>query len=351
MRSGQFGPRLAHPSRRRGILGPLPSPNRDHGRRDPPPNPLSLLARLYRERRSGVLSIGPGGRELWVLLREGQVAGLGPTSGPLSFSVPRAPRPDDSARRRLERVLAEIGMRSPSPVSTPSPAPPPRDLRARLLEALADGSLTARFEEGAQAPSDVTETAGATEPLLLEAVRHVRDAAAVRAALGDLEQGLVVTTALADERTLTLTEGYLLSRIDGATSARQVLQLVPLDPDETERTLLGLLLTGRVEYRQSAPPRPTQKAAAAATSKPRTPEEPADAGQHVRRARGRHAGRGARAGALHRHRGAPAADGSPPGSRARRPRPRRRSGLPAGASTARRSSEGRRSSRSSRGCR
>ena len=45
-------------------------------------------------------------------------------------------------------------------------------------------------------------------------------------------------SALLDERTLTLTEGYLLSRIDGATSARQVLQLVPLDADETERTLL-----------------------------------------------------------------------------------------------------------------
>ncbi len=239
-----------------------------------PPNPLSLLARLYRERRSGVLSIGPGGRELWVLLREGQVAGLGPTAGPVSFSVPAPSRPDDSARKRLERVLAELGLRPSPPASTPSSAPAPRDLRARLLEALADGSLTALFEEGAQAPSDLAETAGATEPLILEAVRLMRDVGAVRAALGDLDQRLVVTSALADERTLTLTEGYLLSRIDGATSARQVLQLVPLDSDETERTLLGLVLTGRVEYGKAPSSRLAQKPGVAA--RPRVPEEPAE---------------------------------------------------------------------------
>jgi tetratricopeptide (TPR) repeat protein len=58
-----------------------------------------------------------------------------------------------------------------------------------------------------------------------------------------------------DERTLTLTEGYILSRIDGSATVREVLQLVPLDPDETQRTLLGLLLTGRVKARPVLTPR------------------------------------------------------------------------------------------------
>jgi hypothetical protein len=225
-----------------------------------PSEPLALLARLYRERRSGVLSIGPAGEALRLLLRDGQVVGLGPITAPL----PQLPRPDDSARMRLDRVLTEIGIRSQPARSAPAPAPPPRNLRGRLLETLADTSLTAIFEEGAGAPADVAETAGATEPLILEAVRQMRDNGTVRTALGDLDQRLVATAALADERTLTLTEGYLLSRIDGATSARQVLHLAPLDPDETERTLLGLVLTGRVEYR-SAPdarlaPRPEAEA-------------------------------------------------------------------------------------------
>ena len=231
-----------------------------------PSEPLSLLARLYRERRSGVLSIGPSETALRILLRDGQIVGLGPVPAPPPAPRPPVPRPDDSARRRLERVLAEIGIRSDPAKAAPAAAPPARNLRERLLETLADTSLALIFEEGAAPPADVAEAAGATEPLILEAVRRMRDAGTVRTALGDLDQRLVATMALAEERTLTLTEGYLLSRIDGTSSARQVLQLVPLDPEETERTLLGLVLTGRVEYRAAPAARPAPRPDAAVPS-------------------------------------------------------------------------------------
>jgi hypothetical protein len=205
---------------------------------------LALLASLFRERRSGVLTLGPGESSLRVLLRHGQVVGLGPVemAGPL-------PRPDDSAGMRLDRVLREIGIRKAAPQVSPAPrAGSATGLRDRALEALADPGRPATFEEGAPAPPDVAEVAGATEPLILEAVRRLgsEDAAAL---LGDLDGRLVATAALVEERTLTLTEGYILSRIDGVSTARQVLMLVPLDPEETQRTLLGLLLTGRVECR------------------------------------------------------------------------------------------------------
>ena len=241
-----------------------------------PSEPLPLLARLYRERRSGVLSIGPAETALRILLRDGQIVGLGPVS---------APRPRPGRRGRAPTTRPACGWSASWPRSAsarepakpaPAAAPPSRNLRERLLETLADGSLAATFEEGAEAPADVAETAGATEPLILEAVRRMRDAGTVRTALGDLDQRLVATAALAEERTLTLTEGYLLSRIDGTSSARQVLQLVPLDPEETERTLLGLVLTGRVEYR--APrlvPRPE--------AEPPSPiDDPAGAGRRAR---------------------------------------------------------------------
>ena len=215
---------------------------------------LPLLARLYRERRSGVLSLGPGDAPLRVLLRDGQVVGLGPVHAPQPASRRTMPRPDESARIRLERILEEIGIR-PQPKAAPAPPGPfASDLRERLIEALTDWSVLATFVEGGDAPPDVAEAAGATEPLILEAVRALPDPDAVRTALGDVDQPLVATAALAEERTLTLTEGYLLSRIDGISSAREVVQLVPLDPDETERTLLGLLLTGRVEYRPAPAP-------------------------------------------------------------------------------------------------
>jgi curved DNA-binding protein CbpA len=155
-------------------------------------------------------------------------------------------------------------------------------LRDRLIERLA-GDSEARFEEGSETAENLVAVAVATEPLILEAVRQMRHDDAVRAALGDLDERLVATTALADERTLTLTEGYLLSRIDGLLSARQVLQLAPLDPQETERTLLGLMLTGRVERRPASARRPAAKAATAAPPLPPAADAEAVAARHHRR--------------------------------------------------------------------
>jgi tetratricopeptide (TPR) repeat protein len=111
---------------------------------------------------------------------------------------------------------------------------------------LSDPRATSAFEPAAELPEGVVSVNGATESLLLEALGGVPPDG-VREMLGNLDQRLETTTALAEEqRTLTLTEGYVLSRIDGQCSARQVLQLVPMDRDDAERTLAGLVLTGRV---------------------------------------------------------------------------------------------------------
>ena len=223
-----------------------------------PTEALPLLARLYRERRSGLLSVGPEEAPVLVLLRDGHVVGVGPVAPPEPARRPAMPGPDDSAHLRLERVLVEVGLR-PRPKPAPTAAAPPADdPRERLVRLLADRSAVASFTEGTDAAPDMLETAGATEPLILEAVQALRDPEAVHTALGDLDQLLALTTGLAEERTLTLTEGYILSRVDGASSAREVLQLVPLDAEETERTLLGLLLTGRLEYRP-VPARPARR--------------------------------------------------------------------------------------------
>ena len=239
--------------------------------------PLPLLARVYREKRSGLVTLGSAGAPLVLVLRGGHITALGPFAPPPA--APDLPGPDDSASLRLRQILAEVG------VDTGRPRPKAarlaaagRELRERVLDVLASDGVAAAFEEGKDAPPDVAETAGATEPFILEAVRRLRGADAVRARIGDLDQRLVCTAALAEERTLTLLEGYLLSRVDGTASARQVLQLVPLDPEETERSLLGLLLTGRVELRPA--PEPRTRPEITAPSAPESvspPEAPAPA--------------------------------------------------------------------------
>jgi tetratricopeptide (TPR) repeat protein len=205
-----------------------------------PSEALAILARLYREKRSGILTLGTKDAPLRVLVQDGQVRGLGPVAAARRH-------PDDSASLRLERILAELGIRPATP--KPAAATPLAGVRESVIEALAGGTPVVAFGDGAPAPPDVAEVAGATEPLILEAVRRLRGAEAVRSALGDLDQRLECVAALGEVRTLTLLEGYLLSRIDGTMSARQVLQLVPLEPEQAERSLLGLLLTGRVAYR------------------------------------------------------------------------------------------------------
>jgi len=223
-----------------------------------PRDGLALLAEAFRSRRTGVLVVGEGQDAIHVRLEAGQIVALGPPAPEAQAAKP--PKPSDSVHLRLERVLAEIGMRKPAeaprqPDASTSTSLSSASLRERLIASLAEDVRPVRFDDGAPPPEGVVAVSVVTEPLILEAVRQMRHDEVVLKAIGDLDQLLVATTALADERTLTLTEGYLLSRIDGLASARQVLELVPLDPGDVERTLLGLLLTGRVEARPAPYPR------------------------------------------------------------------------------------------------
>jgi len=240
-----------------------------------PRDGLALLAEAFRSRRTGVLVVGDGEGAIHVRLEAGQVMALGPPAR--EGSGAKQPKASDSVQLRLERVLAEIGMRrsaeaARTPDVTTSTPLSSASLRERLIASLAEDVRPVRFDDGASPPEGLVAVSVATEPLILEAVRQMRHDEAVLKAIGDLDQLLVATIALAEERTLTLTEGYLLSRIDGLHSARQVLELVPLDPGDVERTLLGLLLTGRVETRPAPYPRRVSAPASVAMPAPPAPQ-------------------------------------------------------------------------------
>lgn len=90
-----------------------------------------------------------------------------------------------------------------------------------------------------------------TGEMILEAVRLVRDPDVVRYALGDIDRVLGQSTdplLRFQKITLTPTDGYVVSRADGTLSAREILGLVPVPPEDTMRSLLGLLCTGTLEY-------------------------------------------------------------------------------------------------------
>jgi hypothetical protein len=128
-----------------------------------------------------------------------------------------------------------------------------RHVRAILTKvfAWADGEYEFHEQEDAPAAEGDLTLKLSTGDLILEAARGVQDPDVVRYALGDIDQvvGLSSDPLLRFQRiSLSPTDGYVLSRVDGTLSAREVMQLIPLPAEETQKSLFGLLSTGVVEY-------------------------------------------------------------------------------------------------------
>lgn len=98
-----------------------------------------------------------------------------------------------------------------------------------------------------------------TGEVILDAVWSISDLDVVRHCLGDLDRALVQSTdpLLRFQRvSLNAIDGFLLSRVDGTSTAREVLALAPVSAEEALRSLLGLLYTGMVEYLPRRSPKP-----------------------------------------------------------------------------------------------
>jgi tetratricopeptide (TPR) repeat protein len=123
-----------------------------------------------------------------------------------------------------------------------------------ILFAMIEGTGSHTFEELADSASE-SEIACklSTGQLILEATRRVLDPEMVRQVLGDPDRILALSNdpLLGSQRiTLTPTDGFVLSRIDGTLSARDVISLSPVPPEDTERSLFGLICTGMVDYKK-----------------------------------------------------------------------------------------------------
>jgi len=110
-----------------------------------------------------------------------------------------------------------------------------------------------------------------TGELILQAARSVRDPDVVRYNLGDIDRILSLSSdpLLRYQRiSLNPVDGYVLSRVDGVLSAREVIRITPLPQADVQRSLFGLLSTGLLEYRSA---RPTTTQAEPGSPEPTTP--------------------------------------------------------------------------------
>jgi tetratricopeptide (TPR) repeat protein len=247
-----------------------------------------LLRDLYVGRKSGLLHFTHGEERRSVRFRKGQIVYASSTvdserlgdalvrHGFLSEAeVQRAIELGDREGRRMGRALVEMGLMDRGKLED-ALALQVRDILL-VVFSRSDGSFN--FEETSAEDSPEEETLKlSTGEMILEAVRSVSDTQAVRTALGDVDRVLSLSTdplLRFQKITFTPTDGYVLSRVDGILSAREVIQVVSLPQEEVERSLFGLLCTGVVEYLPEATrtrsPRARKAAAAPLTQPPPTP--------------------------------------------------------------------------------
>jgi hypothetical protein len=93
--------------------------------------------------------------------------------------------------------------------------------------------------------------------LIRESVRRLEDPDVVSHALGGLDRVLVMRGA-GPGLPLSESDELVLSRVDGVRSSREVIALVPMSFEQTQRTILALLCTGVLEALASAPGRPPE---------------------------------------------------------------------------------------------
>ena len=247
-----------------------------------------LLRSLYVGRRSGLLQLVRGDEEQSLRFRGGHIVNaqtnvVEDRLGEMlvrrkllsEADLARATEVVVREKRRLGEVLRELGLLDAGGLED-AIALHIHEMLARLF-AWADGQYA--FKDEAQEPFTGELTLKlSTGELILEAVRAVRDPDVVRYALGDIDRVLALSSdplLRFQKLTLSPADGFVLSRIDGVTSAREILQMIPLPAEETQKSLFGLLSTGVIEY-AAGQRRKRDAAAPAVTSREARPPAPAE---------------------------------------------------------------------------
>jgi hypothetical protein len=232
-----------------------------------------VLRTLYVGRKTGLLHVTRGEERGSVCFVQGSIV-YGETNiqecrmgetlvrhGLLNYwELERAREVKNVTGRRLGQVLVDLGILDASGLEDALAL----QVREVLLTVFSwrDGSY--RLEE-----HDPSFFHGYDHPLplsmgevILDAVWSVTDPEIIRFGLGNLDRVLVPASdpLLRFQRiTLNSTDGFLLSRVDGGSTASQILRMAPVSSEEAMRSLFGLVCTGMVEW-VPAPPAATPPA-------------------------------------------------------------------------------------------
>jgi serine/threonine protein kinase/tetratricopeptide (TPR) repeat protein len=258
---------------------------------------FKLMREIYLGRKSGHLHFTHGKERRSLLIHGGHILHgtsdvVGEHLGDVLVRYGLLEQPDLNQatkvvlreRKRLGVVLAERGLMDTERLSNAVSL----HVREILFNVAERGDGSYAFEDTATDEGDNAGSKLSTIEMILETARRVQDPSVVSHVLGDIDRVLVASDnpqLRFQSIALTPKEGFVMSRIDGTLTAREVFTLIPLPPEDTERSLFVLLCTGAVEYRtagaREAPgsgARAARAAAAAAAAPPPRPAAPASPG-------------------------------------------------------------------------
>jgi curved DNA-binding protein CbpA len=238
-----------------------------------------VIRTLYVNRRSGILHLTQGKVSKRIYFRKGSMifANSDIESDRLGeFLIRRQviTREDfDKASRvmketgsRFGRTLVELGHATPDAMESRVV----EQIQAIIYSLFDWESGEYRFEQHENPVDEDIVLNLSTADIILEGARRLDDMSKVKRAVGDrcripqtTEDPLLLYQKMS---TLSQSEGFILSRVDGLSSVAEILAISPIGEDETLRCIYGLVSAGVLEFPGGSPTRdeslkPTESAA------------------------------------------------------------------------------------------
>jgi len=256
----------------------------------------ALLRAVYVGRKTGILHFRRGADVRSVRFRQGHILSAQSTVANehlgevlvrnellTQADLDRAGARKRATGKKLGETLQEMGLIDPEHLEDALAL----HVREVLLAVFSWNDGDYELEEPAGASFDGEPTLKlSTGEMILETVRLLQSSQVVRAALGNTDRVLDQSNdplLRFQKVTLSPTDGYVLSRVDGMLKAREILEMIPLPQEEVEKSLYGLLCTGIIEFTAVSARRPASSphAPAGASSRAGAPA-PAAAGSDER---------------------------------------------------------------------
>ncbi len=240
-----------------------------------------VIRKLYVDRKSGILHLTQEETSKRIYFRKGSMifANSDVETDRLGEFLIRQQLIDRAALERASRVMREKGNRFGRTLVELGFAAP-EEMEGKVVEQIqtiiyslfswAWGEY--RFEQHESPVDEDIVLNLSTADIILEGTRRLDDMGMVRRALGDPSRVLQTTEdpllLYQKMSTLSQSEYFILSRVDGLSSISDILSISPLGEEQTLRCIYGLISAGVVEPKGGATPLEEDAAIAAASTPP-----------------------------------------------------------------------------------